>query len=89
MSVLRDIWANGDTEEQTRTTYQYVLELREKVEETFKLEELRKAQSKQHKWFNEKAKAKNLKVDDQVLLLLPTKRCSGKVLMLSSKSERE
>ena len=75
MSVIRDIWANEDTEEQTRTTYQYVLELREKLEETCKLahDELRKAQSKQHKWFNRKAKVKNLKVDDQVLLLLPTK----------------
>ena len=30
MSVIRDIWANKDTEEQTRTTYQNVLELREK-----------------------------------------------------------
>ena len=75
MSVIRDIWANEATEEPTRTTYHYMLELREHLEETCKLahDELRKAQSKQHKWFYRKAKVKNLKVDDQVLLLLPTR----------------
>ena len=72
-SVIRYIWATEDTEEQTRTTYQYMLELRDKLEETCKLalDELRKAQSKEHKWINRKAKVKNL--NDQVLLLLPAK----------------
>ena len=75
MSVLRDIWADEDINEQTKTTYQYVLELRERLENTRKLahDELRKAQGNQHKWFNKKAKAKHLKEGDQVLLLLPTK----------------
>ena len=75
MSVLRDIWADDDINEQTKTTYQYVLELRERLESTCKLahDELRKAQGNQHKWFNKKAKAKHLKEGDQVLLLLPTK----------------
>ena len=46
MSVLRDIWADEDINEQTKTTYQYVLELRERLESTCKLahDELRKAQ---------------------------------------------
>ena len=63
MSVLRDIWADEDIKEQTKTTYQYVLELRERLESTCKLahDELRKAQGNQHKWFNKKAKAKHLK----------------------------
>ena len=75
MSVLRDIWADEDINEQTKTTYQYVLELRERLESTCKLahDEPRKAQGNQHKWFNKKAKAKHLKEGDQVLLLLPTK----------------
>ena len=75
MSVLRDIWADEDINEQTKTTYQYVLELRERLESTRKLahDELRKAQGNQHKWFNKKTKAKHLKEGDQVLLLLPTK----------------
>ena len=69
MSV-RDIWADEDINEQTRTTYQYVLELRERLESTCKLthDELRKAQGNQHKWFNTKAKAKHLNEGDQVLL---------------------
>ena len=73
MSVLRDIWADEDINEQTKTTYQYVLELRERLESTCKHDELRKAQGNQHKWFNKKAKAKHLKEGDQVLKLLPTK----------------
>ena len=75
MSVLRDIWADEDINEQTKTTYQYVLELRERLESTCKLahDELRKAQENQHKWFNKKTRAKHLKEGDQVLLLLPTK----------------
>ena len=75
MSVLRYIWADEDINEQTKTTYQYVLELRERLESTRKLahDELRKAQGNQHKWFNKKTKAKHLKEGDQVLLLLPTK----------------
>ena len=32
MSVLRDIWGDEDINEQTKTTYQYVLELRERLE---------------------------------------------------------
>ena len=50
MSVLRDIWADEDINEQTRTTYQYVLELRERLESTCKLAhgELRKAQGNHH-----------------------------------------
>ena len=54
MSVLRDIWADEDINEMTGTTYQYVLELIEKLESSCKLarDELRKAQGNQHKWFN-------------------------------------
>ena len=50
ISVLRDIWADEDINDQTRTTYQYVLELRERLESTCKLahDELRKAQENQH-----------------------------------------
>ena len=59
MSRLRDIWADEDINEQTKTMYQYVLELRERLESTCKLahDELRKAQGNQHNWFNKKAKA--------------------------------
>ena len=75
MRVLRDLWANEETDEEVRTTYQYILELRERLESTCQLahEELSKAQCKQRKYFNRKAKAKHLEIGDKVLLLLPTK----------------
>ena len=56
LSVLRYIWADEDINEQTRTTYQYVLELKDILESTCKLahDELRKVQGTQNKWFNKK-----------------------------------
>ena len=89
--MLRDIWADEDINEQTKTTYQYVLELRERLESTCKLahDELRKAQGNQHKWFNKKAKAKHLKAGDQVLLLLLTKLNKLKMHTMSFGKHKE
>ena len=64
-----------------RTTYQYVLELSERLEDTCKLahEELRKSQVKQKAWYDKGTRRKKLKPGDKVLLLLPTE--SNKLLM--------
>ena len=63
-----------------KTTYQYVLDLRERIEETCKLvqEELIKAQEKNKKYFNKKAKLRELERGQKVLVLLPT--ASNKLL---------
>ena len=75
MSALRDIWADEDINEQTRTTYQHVLELRERLESTCKLAhyELRKAQKTNISGLSRKLRQNFLNEGDQVLLLLPTK----------------
>ena len=46
MSILRELWTGEGTSDDTRTTYQYVMELRERMEETCRLahEELMKAE---------------------------------------------
>ena len=81
MSILRDIWTGEEQQEEERTTYQYVLELRERLEETCKLahEELRKSQVKQKKRYDVGKRRKKLKPGDKVLLLLPTE--TSKLLM--------
>ena len=37
MAILRELWTNEEPENEVRTTYQYVLDLRSRLEETWKL----------------------------------------------------
>ena len=61
-------------DEEVNDTYQYVLDLRQRLKETCKVasEQLKKSQVKQKHYFNLKAKPRQLKKEDEVLLLLPT-----------------
>ena len=74
MSILRELLTGEVTNDETRTTYQYDMELRERMEETCRLahEVLKKAKITQKEYYNRKARDKCLSVGDQVLLLLPT-----------------
>ena len=74
MSILRELWTGEVTNDETRTTYQYGMELRERMEETCRLahEELKKAKVTQKEYYNRKARDRCLSVGDKVLLLLPT-----------------
>ena len=60
-------------DEETRTAYQYVLELQERISQTLKLanDELKKAGIKSAKYCNRKSKLRDLKPGDKCLLLLP------------------
>jgi transposase InsO family protein len=73
-AILKELWTKEVEEPEPRSTYQFVIDLREKIEETCKLaqEELAKAQSRNQKYYNRQAKPKDLKVGDLALLLLPT-----------------
>ncbi|XP_030839572.1 uncharacterized protein LOC115923285 [Strongylocentrotus purpuratus] len=82
LMILRELWANDEsTDAETKTTYQYVMDLREKLENTVQLvkEQLTKSQSAYRAQYNKKAKARSFKVGDEVLLLFPTDR--NKLLM--------
>ncbi|KAK3093838.1 hypothetical protein FSP39_020798 [Pinctada imbricata] len=59
-----------------KTTYQYVLDLKDRLSETCELahNELQKASTKYKKIYDKKAKGKVLKPGDSVLILLPTDR---------------
>ena len=76
LHVLKNLWEGEDCAPETKTTYEYVIDLRNRLEETCKLarEELAKAKEYQKSKYDVKAKERRFKVGDKVLLLLPTSR---------------
>ena len=81
MRILRHLWTTEDDAPEVRTSYQYLFELRERLEETLRIarEELGKAQVRQKCYYDHKAKERSLEVGDKVLLLRPTD--SNKLIM--------
>ena len=73
MQILKELWTE-DCEDETRNTYQYVLELRNHLEETCQLarESLYEAQGHQKHHYDKKARNRQFKVGQKVLVLLPT-----------------
>ena len=74
MSILKEIWTKQGTDPDVKLTYQYVLELQDRLQETCELakEELSKAQGRQKKYYDVKSKDRIFKPGEKVLLLLPT-----------------
>ena len=74
MAILRELWSGEAPDEQVLSTYQYVIELRDRLEQTCKLahENLKKVQIKQKAYYNRRARSRRFDVGDKVLLLLPT-----------------
>ncbi|KAL8611041.1 hypothetical protein ACOMHN_042657 [Nucella lapillus] len=81
VSILKELWTKEQETEEVRTTYQYVVDLRNRLEETcrFAKESLQGARAKQKKYFDRQVKRLDLKEGDKVLLLLPTNH--NKILM--------
>ncbi|XP_021345000.1 uncharacterized protein LOC110444964, partial [Mizuhopecten yessoensis] len=81
MMILKELWTKEVPDNEVKTTYQYVMDLRERLDETCELakEQLRTARVSQRKYYNKKAKDRQLDVNDKVLILLPTK--TNKLLM--------
>ena len=68
-------------DEEVRPTYDYVINLRKRLEQTCELavKNLQKVQGKQKVYDDRRAKPRSFKVGDKVLLLLPTD--SNKLLL--------
>ncbi|XP_068240035.1 uncharacterized protein [Palaemon carinicauda] len=81
MQILRELWTKHIEEPEVKSSYQYVFELREKMEETMKLanEALKLAQGRYKHYYDRRCRPRSLQVGDQVLILLPTD--SNKLLM--------
>ena len=81
MLILKELWTKEVEEPEVKNSYQYVFDLREKLEDTLKLAhtELQKAQLKGKHYYDRKTKVKKFAPGDKVLVLLPTDR--NKLLM--------
>ena len=78
-TILKELWTSNIKDEEVKTTDQYVVDLRQRLEDTCKLaqEELVK-NSKKYKTYS-KTKVRSFKKGDAVLLLLPSD--NNKLLM--------
>ena len=74
MAILKELWSDDVETPEVKTTYQYVVDLRSRIEDTCHLaqEELKKSTERYSKYYNRKARPRQLKEGDKVLLLLPT-----------------
>ncbi|XP_063587863.1 uncharacterized protein LOC134765248 [Penaeus indicus] len=85
LSILHDLWTNSCLEDDVKTTYQYVLDLRLKLEESAQLASAHAdINSKLYKsYFDRSAKRRVFAEGDEVLVLLPsthnklTMQCKG------------
>ena len=71
MVLLKEVWTKEDLPEETRTSYQYVLDLKNKIAETCKYaqEQLKLEQLKNKAAYDKKAKHRDIKVNDKVYIL--------------------
>lgn len=74
MPILNKLWTKEVEAPEVKNSYQYVFELREKLEETLKIahEELQKAQQKGKHYYDRKTKVTKFQPGDKVIVLLPT-----------------
>ncbi|XP_071493976.1 uncharacterized protein [Diadema antillarum] len=76
LDILRELWTGEAETGETKSTYHYVLDLRNRIDETCRNAhtQLQKSANRYAKYYNQKAKHRELQVGDKVLLLLPTDR---------------
>ena len=81
MHILHHLWTREGDDVDVRTSYQYITELRERLKDTLRIacEELQKAQRHQKKYYDLKARHRELSMGDKALVLLPTDK--NKLLM--------
>lgn len=76
LRILKELWTKSIPDPDVKTTYQYVVELKDRLEETCKLahENLRSAKFRQAKQYNKSAKERHMEIGQKVLVLRPLKR---------------
>jgi len=81
LQILRQLWIREQSDLEVRTTYQYVVDLRNRLEKTWEMvyEKLRKHQVIPKRQFDYRANDRTFKHGDLVLILLPTS--DNKMLM--------
>ena len=81
IQILRELWSNDQADSVAMNSYRYVLDLKERMEQTLKLvkEETERAQLRYKKNYDRKTKQRSFEIGDWVLVLLPTD--ANKLLM--------
>ena len=81
LAILRELWTDDASEEVVKTTYEYVIDLRNRLESTCQMaqEELSKASGRYKKYYDSRTRDRKFAVGDRVLVLLPTD--SNKLLL--------
>ena len=74
MEILREMLSGDEPSEETRSAYEYVIDLRNRIDATCRLasENLENASKVYKRHFDKKAKMRYLEVGNKVLILLPT-----------------
>ena len=74
ISILKELWTKEIKDPNVKTTYQYTLDLKDRLETMAQLakENLEKSATRYKKHYDGKARNRSLKVGDKALVLLPT-----------------
>lgn len=82
LAILRQLWTKEISDPNIKTTYEYVLDLRNRLEDTLRIaqQNLKDAASRYRHYYNKKARERQMKVGDKVLVMLPTSL--NKLLMM-------
>ncbi|XP_077541014.1 uncharacterized protein LOC144153239 [Haemaphysalis longicornis] len=74
LAILKELWTGNKVEEEVKTAYQYVIDLKERLETTCQLahEALEQAAERYKAYYDDRAKMRHLQAGDEVLVLLPT-----------------
>ena len=74
MAILNELWTHDVPDPEVKTTYQYIFDLKERLETTSKLarENLQESSARYKVAYNRKVRDRQLKPGDKVLVLLPT-----------------
>jgi len=77
INIFRELLTNETVDPEVKTTHEYAVDLKERLQETCELaqQELLKSQEKQQKYHNRKAKARIFQKREKVLVLLSTIYC--------------
>ena len=69
---MKELWVGETQQAEDKTVYQYVLDLQDRTESTCRLaqEEMEKVQGRNKEYFNKRAKLRELKEGDKVLVLV-------------------
>ena len=81
LTILKELWSKEIPEEDVKSTYQYIIDLQDRLESTCRVArtELEKSSRRYKKHFDVKARERTFNCGDRALLLLPTS--SNKLLL--------